>query len=100
MLAISSEVTMRALRLMILVGATILGIAPCTAQRYDPAYPVCLQKWEWGGSSTIYCRYRSWEECRMTASGLSAMCLANPYWSQPLLSNEEAFAGRKAARTR
>jgi uncharacterized protein DUF3551 len=98
-LAISSEVTMRALRLMILVGATILGIAPATAQRYDPAYPVCLQKWEWGGSSSIYCRYRSWEECKATAAGLSAMCLVNPYWSQQLPSSGEAF-GRKPASAR
>ena len=71
------------LRAMMVVGVTILGIAPCAAQRYDPNYPVCLQKWEWGGSSTI------------TASGQQAMCLLNPYWS----NNQATYAGRKVAPT-
>jgi Protein of unknown function (DUF3551) len=71
------------LRASIIAGAAILVVAPASAQRYDANYPVCLQKWEWGGSSTIYCRYNSWEECKATASGLSAMCMDNPYWSQP-----------------
>jgi hypothetical protein len=79
---ISKEVAMRMIRFMILAGATILAAAPATAQRYDPRYPVCLQKWEWGGSAVIDCSYTSWAQCQMTASGLSAMCLANPYWPQ------------------
>jgi hypothetical protein len=88
---------MRVLRLIVLAGATITGIAPGTAQRFDSSYPVCLQKWEWGGSSSIYCRYTSWEQCKMAASGLSAMCLANPYWSQVLPDREGPYAGRRAA---
>jgi hypothetical protein len=45
---------MRVRRAMILAGATILlGIAPSTAQRYDPNYPVCLQKWQRGGSNAL-----------------------------------------------
>lgn len=70
------------LRASIIAGAAILVVTPASAQRYDPNYPVCLQKWEWGGASTIYCRYNTWEECKETASGLSAMCLENPYWSR------------------
>ncbi len=73
---------MRMLRRIFLVVTTILAVAPATAQRYDPRYPVCLQKWEWGGSTVIDCSYTSWAQCRMAASGLSAMCLANPYWPQ------------------
>ena len=87
---------MRVLRSMIVAGVTILGIAPCAAQRYDPNYPVCLQKWERGGSSTIYCYYTSWDQCRAAALGQSAMCLTNPYWS----NNQATYAGRKAAPTR
>ena len=64
---------MRMIRSMILAGATILAADPATAQRYDPRYPVCLQKWEWGGSTVIDCSYTSWAQCQMTASGLSAM---------------------------
>jgi len=71
---------MRMIRSMILAGATIIAAAPATAQSYDPRYPVCLEKWEWGGSISIDCSYTSWAQCQMTAAGLSAMCLTNPYW--------------------
>src|SRR6266550_4359399 len=65
---------MRMLRRIILV------VAPATAQRYDPRYPVCFQKWGEGGFTAIDCSYTSLDQCRMTASGRSAMCYANPYW--------------------
>ena len=84
------------LRLVIVAGVTMLGIAPCAAQRYDPNHPVCLQKWEWEGSSTIYCYSRLWDQCKAAALGLSAMCLSNPYWS----NNQATCAGREAAPTR
>jgi hypothetical protein len=73
---------MRMIRSMILTGATIVAVAPATAQRYDPRYPVCLQRWEWGGSTVIDCSYASWAQCQMMASGLSATCSTNPYWPQ------------------
>jgi hypothetical protein len=73
---------MRKLCWMILAGATILTAAPATAQRYDPNFPVCLQVWEWGGSTNINCGFTSLDQCRATASGLSGMCYANPYWPQ------------------
>ena len=70
------------LRWMMLAGASILAVAPTVAQRYDPNYPVCLQKWGEGGGSNIDCSYTSLDQCRATASGLSGMCYANPYWAQ------------------
>ena len=73
---------MRRLCWMILAGAAILAVAPAAAQRYDPRYPFCLQRWEWGGSTDISCSFTSLEQCRMTASGLSATCYANPYWAR------------------
>ncbi|WP_271572450.1 DUF3551 domain-containing protein [Bradyrhizobium sp. CCBAU 11386] len=60
-----------------MVAALTPFFAPAAAEPLDPRYPVCLQKWEWGGSSRIYCSYLSWEDCRASAMGLSAMCLAN-----------------------
>jgi Protein of unknown function (DUF3551) len=72
---------MRMLRSIILVGAAILAVAPATAQRYDPRYPVCFEG-KLGGSMIIDCSYTSLDQCRMTASGLSATCYANPYWPQ------------------
>jgi hypothetical protein len=79
---------------MILAGAAILVAAPAAAQRYDPRYPVCLQTWEWGGSTNINCSFTSLDQCRMTASGLPAMCYANPYWSQ---GRQASPAGRRRA---
>jgi hypothetical protein len=72
---------MRMLGWMILALAA-LAAASAAAQRYDPRYPVCLQTWEWGGSTNINCSFTSLDQCRMTASGLSGMCYANPYWPQ------------------
>ncbi|GLR90931.1 DUF3551 domain-containing protein [Bradyrhizobium iriomotense] len=71
---------MRMLHLLILAGATMLAVAPATAQRYDPRYPVCLQSWYEAGLTDINCSYVSIEQCRATVSGLYAMCLENPYW--------------------
>lgn len=63
--------------------AVVTPVAPAAAELLDPRYPVCLQQWEWGGSSRIYCSYRTWEDCKASALGLPAMCLTNPYWSPP-----------------
>jgi uncharacterized protein DUF3551 len=60
---------------------TILAVTPAVAQRYDPRYPVCFEG-KLGASLLIDCSYASLDQCRMTASGLSATCYANPYWSQ------------------
>ncbi|NUS20447.1 MAG: DUF3551 domain-containing protein [Mesorhizobium sp.] len=71
---------MRVLSWMLLAGAAVLAVTPAMAQRYDPRYPVCLQSWHQRGLIIINCSYTSIDQCRMTASGLSAMCLENPYW--------------------
>ena len=77
------EAAMRMLRWLILGSAAILAIASATAQTYDPSHPVCLQRWEWGGSTYFECAYTSWDQCRASAIGLSAMCVDNPYWQRP-----------------
>ena len=53
---------MRLIRSMISVGATVLAAIPAAAQRYDSHYPICLQRWEWGGSTVIDCSYTSWAQ--------------------------------------
>jgi Protein of unknown function (DUF3551) len=90
---------MGALGAAIVAGATILTVTPATAERYDPRFPVCLQKWEWGGSNTVYCSYPSWEACKATAAGLSAMCVANPYWSQPMTTGVARAPGGRPTST-
>ncbi|TPQ26581.1 hypothetical protein C2U70_31525 [Bradyrhizobium guangdongense] len=84
---------MRTLYMVVALVATTLAIAPAKAQRYGSNAPVCLQKWEWGGSSSIYCAYASFEQCRASAMGLSAMCVANPYFSQGSPRDRAAMPG-------
>ena len=73
---------MRVLCFIILAGATMLAVSSASAQRYDPRHPVCMQRWLRGGITFFDCSYDNWEQCRATASGLSAMCLDNPAWSK------------------
>jgi len=91
-----NEVAMRLLRWIILTSATILVVAPATAQRYDPRYPVCLQKWGEAGAIGIDCSFTSLEQCKATASGLSASCFANPYSPQPQQAAPGRAGGRRA----
>jgi hypothetical protein len=73
---------MRALCWAILAITTILAVAPATAQRYDPRYPVCRQVWRRGGVTWFDCNYTSWDQCVMEAAPSQGMCLLNPYWPQ------------------
>ncbi|MGJ5178096.1 DUF3551 domain-containing protein [Bradyrhizobium oligotrophicum] len=69
--------------LLVMASITVFATVPAAAQRFDGNDPVCLQIWEWGGSSTISCQYRSWEACRAAAAGFPATCLTNPYVLRP-----------------
>jgi hypothetical protein len=65
---------------------TLLGAADASAQRYDPAYPVCMHRWlsggpSGGGGDYFDCTFTSLEQCRATASGLPATCDLNPYYA-------------------
>ena len=44
---------MRALPILLLVGITMSVAAPAAAQRFAGNAPVCMQKWQWGGSATL-----------------------------------------------
>ena len=72
---------MRIPALAILTTVTVLTSAPTLAQTYSPDYPVCLQTYHWGGSRDIECGYTSLAQCAMTASGLPAQCIVNPYFA-------------------
>jgi hypothetical protein len=45
---------------MILGSAFFLTVAPAMAQTFDARGPVCLQRWQWGGSTYYDCSYESW----------------------------------------
>jgi len=69
---------MRIAALAILTTVTVLTAGPALAQTYGGDYPVCLQHYRWGGSD-IECSFTSLAQCAMTASGLAATCLTNPF---------------------
>jgi hypothetical protein len=73
---------MRILALAILAIGTV-SIGPAAAQRYDPAYPVCLQVYERQGAYYFECSYTSLPQCNASASGRSATCMINPYYAGP-----------------
>src|SRR5712691_3379882 len=76
----SVEIPMRIPALVNLATVTGLTSSPALAQTYGSNYPVCLQYYRWGGSD-INCAYTSLAQCAMTASGLSAQCITNPYFA-------------------
>ena len=64
---------------MLAVGIWVTAI-PARAQTYgDTNYPICLQRF--GRFYSIDCSYTSIDQCRFSASGLSAECIANPYYA-------------------
>ena len=61
--------------------ATFLTAGPAQAQTYDPKYPVCLQIYQSMVDYYFECAYTSLPQCQMSASGRSAQCIVNPYYT-------------------
>jgi len=72
---------MRIPALAILTIATVLTATPSQAQTYDPKYPVCLQVFTGWNDYYFECGYTSLAQCNMSASGRSAHCVVNPYYT-------------------
>ena len=72
---------MRILALAILTAATVFAAPSARAQTYDPAYPVCLQVYQGFTDYYFECAYTSIPQCQMSASGRSASCVVNPYYT-------------------
>ena len=81
---------MRIPALAILTTVTVLTAAPTLAQTYSPDYPVCLYAYRWGGSD-IECGYTSLAQCAMSASGLGAQCIVNPYFASSQVPRESHY---------
>jgi hypothetical protein len=82
---------MRVLALAILTIFAVLTAASADAQTYGGNGPICLERYQWGGSRSIYCDYSSIEQCQATASGLSAMCITNPYYANALAPRDPTY---------
>ena len=70
---------MRTLALTILTMGIVLTAGHARAQRYDPAYPVCLYVVSRGTSPYYRCSYTTMDQCRASANG--QMCSLNPYYA-------------------
>src|SRR6266705_4287376 len=73
------EVPMRRLALTLLTMGIVLTAGHARAQRYDPAYPVCLYVVSFGTSPYYRCSYTTMDQCRASANG--QMCSLNPYYA-------------------
>lgn len=71
------------MRTEILIVAMTIGLAgaatPATAQAYDPNFPICLK--QFGPVTSIHCRFNSLDQCQISAAGIGATCLVNPYFA-------------------
>jgi Protein of unknown function (DUF3551) len=76
---IPEEILMRILALTIPAIATMLAVAPASAQTYAPGYPICMQVW--GPINYYDCRFTSMPQCNATASGRPAQCVVNPFFA-------------------
>jgi hypothetical protein len=70
---------MRRLALTILTMGIVLTAGHAWAQRYDPAYPVCLYVVSFGASPYYRCSYVTMDQCRASANG--QMCSLNPFYA-------------------
>jgi hypothetical protein len=66
---------MRSLALTILTMGFVLTAEHAQAQRYDPAYPVCL----YAPRRDYNCSYYTMDQCRASANG--GTCSLNPYYA-------------------
>jgi hypothetical protein len=86
---------MRILAVAILTIGTLSAAGPVRAQKYDPAFPICMYVIEWGGSPRYDCSFQTMDQCRASASGRGLTCDANPYYR-----GATASAGRRDKRYR
>jgi hypothetical protein len=72
-------VTMRILAWTIL-AIGFLAAGQAQAQTYNPAFPVCMNVVEWGGTYED-CSFDTIAQCRVSAAGRGAQCNPNPYYA-------------------
>jgi hypothetical protein len=66
--------------LIILVACVLAVAVPAKAQTFDPKYPVCMHVYGTFMGERMDCLFVSLDQCAMTASGLPASCIVNPYY--------------------
>jgi len=80
---------MRGLAGLIVATGMMLAASAALAQKYDPAYPVCMEVYGSDGS-VINCFFTSMEQCKEGARGTAGICLNNPYYKPAAAPAAEA----------
>ena len=91
---------MRKWALTILAVSIALTAAPTRAQRYDPAFPVCLYVVAFGITPYYRCSYTTMDQCRASANG--QMCILNPYYvgaTVPVRRNNRRYSRQVGSRS-
>ena len=86
---------------LFVVAAALLGKTQVSNAQSAYSYPWCSLGGT-KGSNALSCYYRSWEQCRMTMSGLGGLCVASPYYREqsPPLPRHSVVKPRHRGHTR
>jgi hypothetical protein len=87
---------MRGLVWLIAGTGMIFAASSASAQRYDPAYPVCMELNDDNGTR-MECMYTTMEQCRAGAKSMPGICSNNPYYKPPATPAAEAAPEPTAA---
>src|ERR1700748_2477863 len=60
----------------------MLAASSASAQRYDPAYPVCMELNDDNGTR-MECMFTTMQQCKEGAKSMPGTCLSNPYYKPP-----------------
>jgi hypothetical protein len=78
---LEKEAAMRVLAATALATGIMLAASPAQAQTYDPNFPICLQTFGRVGNH-IDCSYATMPQCQLSAWGIAAQCIINPFYAQ------------------
>jgi hypothetical protein len=71
----------RGLTILLVVSGVLGAASAALAQTAAGSYPFCLQGADFTGWSG--CTFATFEQCMGAATGMPAMCVANPYYTPP-----------------
>jgi hypothetical protein len=63
-----------------ILAAVLLGDMRAASAQSPYSYPWCSIRSRTGAMS---CYYTSWEQCRVTMSGIGGLCVTSPYYRAP-----------------
>jgi hypothetical protein len=84
-----------------LTGLAVMAVAALTGSAHDASQAQFNKRYcTFGGSDDSGgglpdCSFNTWEQCRMTASGLARYCGENPHW-KPDGNEERTKRGKKS----